>query len=142
MSSTSRLSRQETLDYPSSPPKAATEMANPTPRSSTTPEITARRIRLPLPTRLQKGPSTTRVQGAIDDQKFSSSPVTLQDWSKILDLTQQDDAANDALVVSSTLDIHELHAKVIAYVFQSSSITIILLGLQEQGNNACRINTL
>jgi len=115
-------------------------MANPTPRSSTTPEITARRLRLPLPTRLQKGPSTTRVQGAIDDQKFlSSSPVTFQDWSKILDLTQQDDAANDALMVSSTLDIHELHAKVIAYVFQSSSIIITL---QEQGNNACRINTL
>ena len=140
MSSTSRFSQQETLNCPSSPPKAATEMANPTPRSSTTPEITARRLRLPLPTRLQKGPSTTRVQGAIDDQKFlSSSPVTFQDWSKILDLTQQDDAANDALMVSSTLDIHELHAKVIAYVFQSSSIIITL---QEQGNNACRINTL
>ena len=124
MSSTSRLSQQETLDYSSSPPTATIEMANSTPRSSTTPEITAKRLRLPLPTRLQKGPSTICVQGAIDDQNFSSSsPVTLQDWSKIIDLTQQDDAANDALMVPSTLDIHELHAKVIAYVFQSSFIT-------------------
>lgn len=93
-------------------------MTNSTPRSSTTPEITVRRSRLPLPTRLQKGPSTIRAQGAIDDMKISSSsPVTLQDWSEILDLTQQDDAASDALMVPSTLDIHELHAKIIAYVF-------------------------
>jgi len=92
---------------------------------------------------LQKGPSTVCVQGAIDDQKIlSSSPVTLQDWSKISDLTQQDDAASDALMVPSTLDIHELRAKVIVYVFQSSFIINTLLGLQEQGNNACRINTL
>lgn len=122
--------QQETLDRPSLPPKAFIE---PITRSSSTPEPAVKRPRLPLPTRLKQGPPT--------DQKFPlPSPVVFQDWCK-MSTTDRDDAASD---VSSLMTTHELHSKAIMYVFQSNCITrpLGLLGLQEQGNNACRINPL
>ena len=135
--------QQETLDRPSPPPKPIADMATiePITRSSSTPEPAVKRPRLPLPTRLKQGPPAARAQVATDDQKFPlPSPVVFQDWCKI-STTDRDDAASD---VSSLMTTHELHSKAIMYVFQSNCITrpLGLLGLQEQGNNACRINPL
>ncbi|KAJ3567339.1 hypothetical protein NP233_g6434 [Leucocoprinus birnbaumii] len=111
---------------------------------SSTPVISAKRPRLPLPTRsqrrIQSTPTLGHSEGA-DDKRPPPSPVVPQDWSKVplpasvAGRVQQDEVASEASGPVSAL-VHlspdELHSKVIKEMMHAVLIRYDLLKAEER----------